>query len=155
LQEYPNMAYAAAMASFCLTCIEGHLNFADEICRLFDHSTKDAVSSNGRLLDAAVTPHHSSDGFSGSQLQVTVWSTSKLASQQSRSPFSTVLSHFYYFHYRSQKVLKKRYLLCHVRIMTTCTKSHLANRMAPLSFFLMQQSLHSTAVIASPDLNFR
>ena len=53
LQEYPNMAYAAAMASFCLTCIEGHLNFADEICRLFDHSIKDAVSSNGLLVASA------------------------------------------------------------------------------------------------------
>lgn len=91
-QESPNMASAARMASFLLKCIDGDLNFGDEICRLFDHSEKENLLSNGLVLESTITPLQISNSCPISQLQVTVCSTSNPAAPQPHPLIRTLLS---------------------------------------------------------------
>ncbi len=48
------MVYASRMAAFCLSCIEKRLDFADEICRLFEHSKVPSLKI-----------HHSASTYNG------------------------------------------------------------------------------------------
>lgn len=142
-QKSPNMAYVARMASFCLKCIEQNLNFADEICRLFEHSTGDLVFvSNDLILDSTITAVNTSNLSSGSQLQVTVHSNSNPAVKQSRTLNKNVLSHDSLLQdanssHKQVSAVSYQDLLLTVHV-TICTKSHLPIRITPLSFVRRQ-----------------
>jgi hypothetical protein len=69
-KDSPTLIYAARMACLCLKCIDQHLNFADEICKLFVHCESEHIANIDQIQNSDILTINGNDFCSESKLQV-------------------------------------------------------------------------------------